>query len=188
LAILPKKYQLLISFKDQSSLTVTISGWGNTLLLPAAEARQHMHVQESRITPLGDKFTYRYFHDLFEIVEPDSSKSIKYFMISEPGIWGMGNGCLQDILFLAKLHPRRKVVDINLDEQKVLYNTIMNNLDAIIKAGGRDSEYDLYGKKGGYRRLMDSKTKDTPCPVCGTPIEKIAYLGGSCYLCPSCQT
>ncbi|MFC1719141.1 zinc-ribbon domain-containing protein [Candidatus Poribacteria bacterium] len=34
---------------------------------------------------------------------------------------------------------------------------------------------------------MDSKAKGNPCPECGTPIEKIQYLGGASYFCPSCQ-
>ncbi|MBL6980018.1 MAG: hypothetical protein ISR58_02395 [Anaerolineales bacterium] len=50
-----------------------------------------------------------------------------------------------------------------------------------------NDEVDLYGQKGGYIRLMDSKTKDTPCPNCGTDIQKISYLGGACYLCVECQ-
>ena len=185
---LPKKYQLLLGFRDSSTLTVTISGWGNTLLLPAAEARQHMHVKSDRITPLQDAFTLDYFQQLFTDTDPNSSKSIKYFLISEPGVWGMGNGCLQDILFHAGLHPRRKVVDISREEQSVLYGALKDNLNEIIQLGGRSSEYDLFGNRGGYTRLMDTMTKGTPCHECNTPIEKISYLGGSCYLCPTCQT
>ncbi|HCU57160.1 MAG TPA: hypothetical protein DF984_02870 [Anaerolineaceae bacterium] len=26
-----------------------------------------------------------------------------------------------------------------------------------------------------------------PCPTCGALIEKFAYLGGACYVCPACQ-
>jgi formamidopyrimidine-DNA glycosylase len=187
-AKLPKKTQLFLRFTDQSTLTVTVSGWGNTLLLPAEEAGHHMHVKQDRLTPLNDAFTLDYFKGLFSDIDPESKKSIKYFLVSEPGVWGMGNGCLQDILFYAGLHPRRKVVDIDEEAQNTLYNALMGNLKKIIKLGGRNSEYDLYGNKGGYVRLMDSKTKGTPCPTCSTPIEKISYLGGSCYLCPTCQT
>ena len=187
-AKLPKKHQLLLQFEDETALTVTISGWGNTLLLPAAEAGQHAHVQEDRITPLDDAFSLDYAKGLFASVDPSSTKSIKYFMVSEPGIWGIGNGCLQDILFRAGLHPRRKVTDIDLDGQRALYDALQETLAQIIDLGGRSSEYDLYGNRGGYVRLMDSKTRGTPCPQCGTAIEKISYLGGSCYLCPSCQT
>ena len=70
----------------------------------------------------------------------------------------------------------------------MLYDALTSTLDQIIELGGRSSEYDLYGNKGGYARILDSKTKGTPCPECGTEIVKIQYLGGACYLCPSCQT
>ena len=45
---LPKKHHLLISFEDGAYLTVTVQGWGNTLLLPQAEAGTHPHVQKDR--------------------------------------------------------------------------------------------------------------------------------------------
>jgi len=95
-AKLPKKYQLLLQFEDGMSLTVTVSGWGNTLLLPQETAGQHRHVREDRIVPLSDAFTWDYFRGLFRDAG-ESIKSIKYFVISEPGIHGIGNGCLQDI-------------------------------------------------------------------------------------------
>ena len=54
-------------------------------------------------------------------------------------------------------------------------------------AGGRDGDFDLYDHPGGYRRVMYSKAVGQPCPVCGTPITKEAYLGGAVYTCPTCQ-
>ena len=80
------------------------------------------------------------------------------------------------------------MVDIADDEQHALYDALGRTLKQMIDLGGRSSELDLYGNKGGYVRLLDNTTKDTPCPECGTPIEKIQYLGGACYLCPTCQT
>jgi formamidopyrimidine-DNA glycosylase len=184
---LPKKRQLFLHFEDGAYLTVTISGWGNTLLLPRAEAGQHPHVQQTRITPLDDAFTWDYFCRLFEPLTGDSKASLKYFLISEPGLWGLGNGCLQDILFHARVHPKRRAVDIAEVERRALCRAIRETLQRMVDLGGRDSEYDLYNRPGGYRRILDSRSVGKPCPECGTPIEKIQYLGGACYLCPSCQ-
>jgi formamidopyrimidine-DNA glycosylase len=185
---LPKKHQLFLHFEDGAYLTVTISGWGNTLLLPRAEAGQHQHVQQDRITPLDDAFTWDYFCQLFEPLAQDSKASLKYFLISEPGVWGIGNGCLQDILFHTRVHPKRRAVDITGQERQALYRAIRETLNQMVVLGGRESECDLYGNRGGYVRILDSATTGQPCPECGTPIEKIQYLGGACYLCPSCQT
>jgi formamidopyrimidine-DNA glycosylase len=185
---LPKKHHLLLHFEDGTYLTVTVQGWGNTLLLPQAEAGTHPHVQKGRIPPLEHAFTWDYFHQLLDQVDEDSATSIKYFIISEPGVWGIGNGYLQDILFRAKIHPRRRIIDVLDREKRALYDAIVGTLKQAVELGGRDTERDLYGNRGGYVSILSSKTKGQPCPECGTPIEKIQYLGGSCYLCPSCQT
>ena len=108
-------------------------------------------------------------------------------MISDPGVSGVGNGCLQDILFRAKLHPKRRVVDLTGSERRALYEAVQGTLGQMVELGGRGTERDLYNSPGGYSQILTSKAKDKPCPECGTPITKIQYLGGACYLCPSCQ-
>jgi formamidopyrimidine-DNA glycosylase len=187
-AKLSTKTHLSLRFTDGTYLTVTVQGWGNTLLLTEDTYRTHGHVQLDRVPPLSDEFTWPFFESLFDEVDPESSASIKYFLISEPGVWGIGNGCLQDILFHARIHPRRRVVDLSGDEKRVLYEAIVGTLAQMVEQGGRYEERDLFGERGGYVRLLDSKTKGTPCTVCGTPIEKSQYLGGAIYFCPTCQT
>ena len=184
---LPKKHHLWLGFEDGTALTVTVQGWGNTLLLPQSSVNEHRHVQTNKIVPLTDAFTWQHLRGLFAQVDPDSSASLKYFVISDPGIWGIGNGYLQDILFRARIHPRRRVVDVTELEQCALYDAIDETLEQAVALGGRDSERDLYNQPGRYCRSMDSKRAGQPCPVCGTPIDMIQYLGGACYLCPSCQ-
>ena len=44
-----------------------------------------------------------------------------------------------------------------------------------------------YQSPGGYHRTLDSNAVGQPCPECGTPIEKISFLGGASYFCPKCQ-
>jgi formamidopyrimidine-DNA glycosylase len=184
---LPKKHHLLLHFADGTHLSVTVQGWGNVLLLPEAEAPNHPHVAAARIAPLSEAFTWGWFHKRFEEVDETSTKSAKFFLISEPGMWGIGNGCLQDILYRARIHPKRRVVSISGDEQRALYHAIQDTLRQMVEQGGRDSERDLYGNRGGYVRILDSRTKGQPCPECGTLIEKSQYLGGAIYFCPTCQ-
>jgi formamidopyrimidine-DNA glycosylase len=185
---LPKKFQLLLHLEDGAYLTVTVQGWGNTLLLPQAQAGEHPHVNEGRVTPLSDSFTWTHFQGLFDQVAQDSKASLKYFLVSKPGVWGIGNGCLQDILFHAGLHPRRRVVETTETERRALYDAIQDTLQQMVDLGGRDSEVDLFKRPGGYQRILDSRTVGQPCPGCGTPIEKTQYLGGAIYFCPACQS
>ena len=53
--------------------------------------------------------------------------------------------------------------------------------------GGRDTEKDLFGTPGGYAVQLSRNTCAEPCPVCGGPIVKEAYLGGAVYYCLHCQ-
>ena len=184
---LPKKHHLLLHYEDDTYLTVSVQGWGNVLLLHQSELATHRHVGEVRVSPLDDTFTPEYVQGLFDALDEDDSKSIKYFIISDPGVWGVGNGYLQDILHRAKIHPRRKATDISSDEMRALHMAIREILQCAVGLGGRDTERDLYNRRGGYKRLMDSKTAGKPCPDCGTVVKKIQYLGGACYFCPDCQ-
>ena len=178
---LPKKYQLLLQFRDGTYLTVTVQGWG------AAQLMHQSEVSKKGVSPLSDAFTFEYFQQLFGELKEKDPRSVKFFIISKPGIWGVGNGYLQDILFRAKIHPRRRVIDITEGERRELYEAIMVTLKHAAALGGRDTERDLYNRPGGYRRILDSRTVDHPCTECGAPIAKIQYLGGASYFCPSCQ-
>ena len=57
----------------------------------------------------------------------------------------------------------------------------------IVSLGGRDTEKDLFGNKGGYITKMSQSGINEGCPECGTSIIKENYLGGSIYTCPKCQ-
>ena len=180
---LPKKYQLMLNFEDETYLTVTIQMWGFIRLVEEAEVAD----RRKALTAISDEFTYDRFEQLIEDFEEKEKKSIKYFMISKSGISGIGNSYLQDILFKAKIHPKRLVADINNMESRGLYDAIRETIKEAIEQGGRYDERDLLNNPGGYVRILDSKAKGNPCLNCGTPIEKIQHLGGASYFCPDCQ-
>ena len=99
----------------------------------------------------------------------------------------MGNGVLQDVLWNARIHPKRKLETLNAREQKKLYASVKSTLLAMWKQGGRDTEKDLFGEKGGYKTILSANTLKDPCPACGGGIIREAYLGGNIYFCPVCQ-
>jgi formamidopyrimidine-DNA glycosylase len=186
-ATLPVKHQLFLHFGDDTYLTVTVQGWGSALLLRQTEVPNHPYIHMNRPTPLSEDFTPEYFSKLFSALEPGDKGSMKYFLITRPGVLGIGNGCLQDILWHARLHPRRRAVDLTSAEQQALYSAIRETLRQMVEQGGRDGDCDLFDQPGGYHRILYSKSVGKPCPACGTPIEKAAYLGGAIYFCPCCQ-
>ena len=183
----PKKYHLYLGFDDGSCLTVSVQGWGAAMLLRPDELEQVPWLKPKGPSPLSDDFTLDYFLGLFDTIPPDDKRAAKYFLISEPGVWGVGNGYTQDILFRARIHPRRRVVDTSVEERRALYEAGRQTLAQATELGGRTDERDLYGNPGGYQRILDSTAAGNPCPVCGTTIEKIQFLGGASYFCPRCQ-
>jgi formamidopyrimidine-DNA glycosylase len=181
----PKKHHLLLRFRDRSFLTVAVQGWGFITLLEHGEQLEDMY-EESGIIPTSPFFTPEYL--LERAGSFGASKSIKEFLISSPGIAGIGNGYLQDILFRAGIHPRRKLGVVSADEMASVHSATVETLLKAIEKGGRDTESDLHGNPGGYTPLMDRRAMDRPCPKCGSEIDKISFMGGSCYFCHVCQT
>ncbi|MHA2289627.1 MAG: DNA-formamidopyrimidine glycosylase family protein [Promethearchaeota archaeon] len=184
---IPKKHQLLLTFNDGSYLSVTVSGWGEVRLLEETEVSSHPHIKHNLISPDNETFTFEYFDDLFKSVPTNRKVSAKYFLITEPCVWGLGNGSVQDILFHAKIHPKQQVIGLSEKQKESFYHSIKNTISEMIKLGGRDSDRDLYGNFGGYKRILHSKMVGKPCPECSTSIEKQQYLGGTIYFCPNCQ-
>jgi formamidopyrimidine-DNA glycosylase len=185
---LPKKHHLLLEFDNGSYLSVSVQGWGSVQLVPEEKLTSGSHAGLTRVSPLDKAFTAAHVRRQFAAVPPTDPRSIKYFVITDPGVWGVGNGYLQDILFRARLHPRRRAVAVTKAEQATLHEAIRATIREAVEAAGRDTERDLYNQPGRYVRIMDSRTAGHPCPECATPIEKASYLGGSVYFCPQCQT
>jgi formamidopyrimidine-DNA glycosylase len=72
-------------------------------------------------------------------------------------------------------------------EIDAMYDAVKHVLAEMTAQGGRDTERDLFGQPGGYRTVLSKNTVGTPCPACGTVIQKEAYLGGAIYTCSGCQ-
>ena len=183
---LPAKFHLRWDFSDASAMTFNLQMWGFVSLLERSELAKHPYA-EVGIPPLSDRFTYDCCNQLLEEYPEKTKKGIKGFMVTSKHINGIGNGYLQDILFGAKIHPARKIPTLTSDERRRLYTAIQDTMIEAIKLGGREDERDLFDQPGGYHRFMSNQTVGSPCPNCGTIIQKMSYLGGACYLCPTCQ-
>jgi len=186
-AELPEKYHLLIQFTDGSALTTFTQMWGAMELYEASREQERAYIKDMRATPVETGFTFAYFSELIDDLLKGEKRSAKSLLTQDQIIPGLGNAIAQDILFRARLHPRRALAELSPGQRRDLYTAIMDTVQDVIAAGGRYDEIDLFGKPGGYVRLMDSHAAGKPCPECGHTVEKIQYLGGACYFCPSCQ-
>ncbi len=186
-AKLPANRQLLLSFHDGTSLTGHVQMWGALLCVDEGQDPGLKDYGLSKMKPsvLSPGFDEHYFLDLLD--DEARAVSAKAFLATEQRIPGLGNGVLQDILWTARIHPRRKMDTLSPSDVRGLFRAVKSVLADMTRLGGRDSEKDLSGRPGGYRTVLGAKTGGGPCPSCGTTIRKEAYLGGSIYYCPTCQ-
>lgn len=183
----PLKYHLVLTFTDRSFLTATTQMWGAMELYEQGEELRREYVKDMRPTPLDPEFSFDYFNNLIDELVAQKKRSAKSLLTQDQIIPGLGNAIAQDILFKAGLNPRHPLADLDREQRTVLFNAINDTIEEIIDRGGRYDEFDLFGQKGSYTRIMDKNALKRPCPNCGGEIKKIQYLGGACYLCPNCQ-
>jgi formamidopyrimidine-DNA glycosylase len=186
-APLPEKYHLLIELTDGSHLSAMTQMWGAMELYEAGKEQQRQYIQGMRTVPLEPEFTFDYFSGLIASLLSGEKRSVKGLLTQDQLVPGVGNAIAQDIMFKAGLHPKHPITDLKPVQRRTLYDAILETLREAIELGGRNDEVDLFGRRGGYVRLMDSKAAGQPCPKCGHIVEKIQYLGGACYFCPRCQ-
>lgn len=181
----PKKHQLLIEFEDKSFLAFTVSMYGGIQAFKGELDNPYYLGSLTKLSPLDEKFDMLFFDQLFSSTKKDLS--IKALLATEQRIPGLGNGVLQDILFLSGLHPKRKISTLSDLEKSDLFHCLKVTLQSMTDKGGRDTEKDFYGNKGGYKCILSKNTYKQPCPNCGGEITKEAYLGGTVYYCSGCQ-
>ncbi len=185
-ADLPAKHQLWIEFGDSSSLIGSVAMYGGLWCFKQNTFDNPYYlVAKEKPSPLTNLFDEAYFSGLFSTAL--EKLSLKAFLATEQRIPGLGNGVLQDILYNAKLHPKRKVASLDPGEKGMLFSSLKDTLKQMTEQGGRDTERDLFGEPGSYATRVSKNTVGKPCPHCGNLVVKEAYMGGSIYYCPGCQ-
>jgi formamidopyrimidine-DNA glycosylase len=183
----PQKHQLLIEFEDATAISASVQMYGGLWCFREGEFHNpYYDTARSKPSPLSDEFDRAYFDRL--ITSSDVQKlSAKAFLATEQRIPGLGNGVLQDILYKAKIHPKRRVETLSDVERETIFHSVKSTLKEMTEQGGRNTTRDLFGKPGGYVTRLSQSAVDKPCPVCGGTIVKQPYMGGSIYFCEGCQ-
>ncbi len=185
---LPQKHQLLIVFSDGSTLSASVQMYGGLLCWTKNDVYDNPYylAAKEKPSPLSHDFDEAYFQKILT-GDDVQNLSLKAALATQQRIPGLGNGVLQDILWKAGFSPRRKLSTLLESDLRVLFTSLTQTLTEMTRKGGRDTEKDLFAEPGGYAVVMSAKNNGSPCPKCGTPITREAYLGGSVYYCRQCQ-
>jgi formamidopyrimidine-DNA glycosylase len=184
----PDKLHLRIDFDDSTVLTVRLTGMGVIQAFNDDEINKSYVYRRDfseTLSPIDDKeFTFKRFAEL----ATNENLALKSALVGKDAmVVGLSNSAFQDIIYRAKLHPKRKTSELNENEKRALYDTIRNTLQKRILRGGKSEFLDLYGKQGRYTPAMGPNMKGQACPRCGTLVEKLSIGGGVTYFCPKCQ-
>ena len=187
---LPAKHQLLIAFEDESCLIASVRMYGGLMCYDQNAATgmlsEYYRIAKSKPQVMTDAFSKEYFLGLIN-EEGAQKKSAKAFLATEQTIPGLGNGVLQDILYHAHIHPKKKIATLTDKEKEYLFYQVKETMNDIYRQGGRSTESDLFGANGKYVACLSKDTAGKACPRCGETIVKENYLGGSIYYCRGCQ-
>ncbi len=115
---------------------------------------------------------------------------IKQLLMDNAIVAGVGNIYANDALHLAKVHPTRPGNTLSFAEAAAVLLSAQSVITLGIRLGGATMEHfrHIDGFSGQYQTQVRTYGKDgTPCPVCGTLIEKSTLGGRGTFFCPSCQ-
>lgn len=181
----PVKHQQLLVLDDGSFLVFTVAMYGGIYAFQGEYDNPYYQGSIHKLNPLAEAFDEVYFENMLRGLKKDLSA--KALLATEQRIPGLGNGVVQDILYNAGIHPKRKVSTLGDLEKSDLLYSMKGTLANMVELGGRDTEKDFFGSWGGYKVILSKNTYKDPCPNCGHGIVREAYLGGTVYYCPVCQ-
>lgn len=116
-----------------------------------------------------------------EIMGPKRG-TIKPALMDQKTISGLGNVYVDEILFQARIRPKRKVSDLSKRELMAIHEHLGRVLQAAIQARADPEQMPesfLLRCRGG---------EDATCPRCERPLERTKISGRTTYFCRHCQT
>jgi formamidopyrimidine-DNA glycosylase len=110
--------------------------------------------------------------------------------LTDPRLFsGIGNAYSDEILHAAKLSPLKLTRSLSEDEIARLHDATRSTLEkwtALLRAEAGDgfpekvtAFHDQMAVHGRFKK---------PCPVCGSPVQRIVYAENECNYCARCQT
>lgn len=115
---------------------------------------------------------------------------VKALLMDQRHVAGLGNIYVNEILFHARVRPRRAAGRLRRAECTAVVAATRAVLeDAIARGGSSISDYrDGFERFGSYQEVHAVYDRaDAPCRACGTPIRGAVVAGRSTFWCPSCQ-
>lgn len=142
------------------------------------------HIARDPLDPLFDP-------ELFRTRLKRRETGIKRALLDQGLISGVGNIYADESLWRSRLHYARNTRTLRRPEvDSLLQDVSAVMLEALAQGGTSfDRLYVNVNGQSGYfdRSLAVYGQEGEPCPRCGTPVRRDAFMNRSSYTCPRCQ-
>lgn len=145
-----------------------------------------LRLQDLGPEPFSEGFTVEYLKGRIG----GRRAQIKPLLLDQKIVSGVGNIYVDETLFDARIHPKRKASSLSGDEWQRLYGAVVGNLQAGVDHRGTTfSLYrDLLGKKGRHQdHLKVFLRAGKECEGCGGVVARVTVGGRATFICPVCQ-
>ncbi len=119
------------------------------------------------------------------------TSGIKRVLLDQTLISGVGNIYADEALWRARLHGERPGDRLTGPQLRELLGHAREVMGDALAQGGTsfDALYvNVNGESGYFDRSLNAYGQEgMPCPRCGTPIRRQAFMNRSSYSCPVCQ-
>ena len=116
---------------------------------------------------------------------------VKRILLDQTVASGVGNIYADEALWRAGIHGARPGNRLTRAQVATLLAAVREVMTEALGQGGTsfDALYVNVNGESGYfdRSLAAYGQEGLPCPRCGTPIRRIAFMNRSSYFCPRCQ-
>jgi formamidopyrimidine-DNA glycosylase len=102
---------------------------------------------------------------------------------------GIGNAWSDEILHRAKLSPFQLTRNLTPEETETLFHACRGVLTEWIERLRAETGEGFPEKVTAFHKGMAVHGRfGQPCPVCGTPVQRLVYADSEANYCPTCQT
>ncbi len=119
-----------------------------------------------------------------------SRVAIKTFLLDQRRLAGVGNIYASEILFRARVNPRRSAGTLSLREWTSVAGEVLHVLEAAIAAMGTtfSTFRTIWNEPGEYgSQLLVYDRAGEPCRDCGSTVRRFVQGGRATFWCSACQ-
>ncbi len=184
---LNKHEHVVFKLDNDSELRyMDVRKFGKMHLIPKDKIKDIGPLIDLGLEPWDKKLDISYLRDKYK----NKKLPIKSVLLDQSIIVGIGNIYADEILFLAKINPYTRAMDLSDNDLFNIIKYTKEILEKAIREGGTTirSYSSVNGVHGLFQQELNVHSREgEKCPVCGSKIVKVKIGGRGTYYCDKCQ-